>query len=235
MSPRRVVAPRRTCPPDHKHGATATCYTAHRCRCEECTNANSEAHYYRRHMRAAGRQHALQHTVDARGTRRRLQALVALGWSATRIATRLDVTHDQIFHWLAAERVTNTTEARVTALYERMSATAPPTATYGDRISRTRARNHAARQGWAPPLAWDDIDTDEHPADIIVIHPDTVDQVQVDLAVHGYETTLTPAERRLVVEQLLHNGHTDLELVARMAGCTSRQVLRIRNRITATG
>lgn len=30
------------CPPDHKHGATVTCYRRHKCRCPECVTAKQE-------------------------------------------------------------------------------------------------------------------------------------------------------------------------------------------------
>jgi hypothetical protein len=29
------------CPPEHKHGATSTCYTVHKCRCDECTSSRT--------------------------------------------------------------------------------------------------------------------------------------------------------------------------------------------------
>lgn len=32
------------CPPEHKHGATSTCYTGHKCRCVNCTSARTR--YY---------------------------------------------------------------------------------------------------------------------------------------------------------------------------------------------
>jgi hypothetical protein len=30
-----------TCPPDHAHGKSSHCYSAHRCRCDECKSARA--------------------------------------------------------------------------------------------------------------------------------------------------------------------------------------------------
>ena len=79
------------CPPDHAHAATATCYTGHACRCQPCRDAGTEYKYWRSHMVAAGRTDLLDLIVDATGTRRRLQALQALGHSGVTLAHHLGV------------------------------------------------------------------------------------------------------------------------------------------------
>lgn len=217
------------CPPDHRHAETLTCYTHHRCGCVDCRAGQREYKYWRNHMLRAGRADTLDSTIDGRGTRRRLHALQALGWSGTVLAHHLGVDDALVGRWSRAEHVTRSTATRVAALYERLSGSVPPARTPAEKVSVTKARRHAARNGWVTPLAWDDIDTDEHPAPTVVVHLDDVDQVAIDLATHGIPTRLTLAERRIVVQQLLDDGYTDIALIARMAGCTTRQVQRIRH------
>lgn len=221
------------CPPDHKHGQNLGCYTAHGCRCDDCGAASRDYKYYRDHMRAAGRADVFDSRVDATGTRRRLQALCALGWSFRELGHRLGVDDALIGRWARATTVRRSTSTRVDELYEQLSGTVPPTTTQAQRFSAARARETARREGWVPPLAWDDIDTDPAPPEVVVIHVDDIDPVAIDLATAGVPTPLTPAERRIVVEQLLAAGHTDTNLIARMADCTPRQVQRIRHALAA--
>jgi len=86
--------------------------------------------------------------VPATGTRRRIRALLALGWPHTelhaRSGVRTSVTLNQAGEW-----VTRATADAITALYNDLAMTPGPSA-------RTRAR--AAKLGYAPPLAWDNID-----------------------------------------------------------------------------
>src|SRR5260370_105288 len=52
---------------------------------------------------------------------------------------------------------------RVRKLYDKLWDQPPGEATRGQRISAAKARGHAARHNWPPPLAWDD-DTIDDPA-----------------------------------------------------------------------
>lgn len=101
--------------------------------------------------------------VDATGTRRRIQALIALGYRHTILAVELGVSHDVIRKRSLAPKVNRDTAEAVAAMYERLSMTCPVGRTHHERVAISRARNLAARRGWAPPLAWDDIDTDPTP------------------------------------------------------------------------
>lgn len=91
--------------------------------------------------------------VDACGTRRRLQALVAIGWSQAKLAEMLGVTPSMVAAWLDADRCFASTRRRVAELYDRLWSQIPaPSPGNGE----SRARNYAAARGWAVPLAWDD-------------------------------------------------------------------------------
>lgn len=96
--------------------------------------------------------------VDPTGTRRRVHALTALGWPQAWIARRLGIEESSLRQTMAAGMVQSTTAEAVAALYEQMWAELPPTRTLTQRRFVATARNLAARNGWAPPLAWNNID-----------------------------------------------------------------------------
>lgn len=91
------------------------------------------------------------------GTHRRVQALVACGWSMSKIADRLGISRANFTPVAHGTRgVTIKTEKAVAALYDDLWNVEPPRDNHRDRIAYSRAVNYAAAQGWAPPLAWDD-------------------------------------------------------------------------------
>ncbi len=104
--------------------------------------------------------------VPARGTHRRVQALVARGWSLSKIAHKLGWTVENFHAMMHRGVVGAATHRAVADLYERLWDAEPPHANHRDKIAYTRALNFAAKQNWLPPLAWDDIDTDPEPATV---------------------------------------------------------------------
>lgn len=92
--------------------------------------------------------------VDATGTRRRVQALSALGWSQSYLGERFGVGVSAVQQWTVSSLVQAKTATSVRRLYDELSMTPGPSA---------RARGWAAKRGWPPPLAWDD-DTIDDPA-----------------------------------------------------------------------
>lgn len=105
--------------------------------------------------------------IDATGTRRRIQALATLGWSSNAVAAKAgmrgsdvrDIVYDQ-------ERVYITTAAIISQVYVALENSLAPMTTTPQRASAGQARSVATRNGWAPPIAWDDIDNDPEPADL---------------------------------------------------------------------
>lgn len=141
---------RRICNTCRRHTCTrhrpgdVTCYT-HGCRCDRCSQANYKLNAYRR-------THPGRVRLDATGTLRRIQALMALGWTARDIADHAGYSSHQSIHNLIGEAVRRdwvspATAARIAAVYDELSMTPGPSV-----ITRTRA--HA--KGWPVPLAWDD-------------------------------------------------------------------------------
>ena len=88
--------------------------------------------------------------VDATGTRRRLQALIAIGWP---LADQLSRRPNSLCRSMTGELVTARTAQQVASLYERLWRARPPQATSEQRATADAARAHAAAQGWLPPLA----------------------------------------------------------------------------------
>ncbi|WP_141724131.1 helix-turn-helix domain containing protein [Micromonospora carbonacea] len=130
--------------------------------------------------------------VDAAGTRRRAQALAALGWSLSEQARRLGRTVGNYSQVLTASTVQLRTAWSVRDLYDELSTVTPPPGP-----TATRTRRWAQRKGFAPPLAWDD-DTIDDPSvrpDLGGPDGDVIDEVAVQRALAGERVTLTPAER----------------------------------------
>jgi hypothetical protein len=99
--------------------------------------------------------------VGITGTRRRAQALVATGWSQARLARELGLTAANFCGMLRRDQVTAATARAVSDLYDRLWNQPPPEHDQRARIAASRARRHAEREGWAPPLAWDDNQIDD--------------------------------------------------------------------------
>lgn len=101
--------------------------------------------------------------VDATGTRRRFQALQAIGWSQQALADRLDTTQTVVGRITRGEqtRVLASTAVRVREIYDALWNT-PPVARDGSSRARIdRTRRYAAAQGWATAMAWDDDEIDD--------------------------------------------------------------------------
>lgn len=103
--------------------------------------------------------------VDATGTRRRLQALGAVGWSCQKIAPYLGIDASGVVRARTAVRVHARRAREVAAVYDRLWDQVPPMETVAERAAATRARRFAAERGWPPPLAWDDGSIDDPAAE----------------------------------------------------------------------
>lgn len=99
--------------------------------------------------------------VDATGTRRRIEALCAVGWSIARQARELGMDDSTVYRFLQTKGVEAVSAIAVRDLYERLWDQPPPEETKGDRIASGHARGNARRRGWAPPMAWDDESIDD--------------------------------------------------------------------------
>lgn len=94
--------------------------------------------------------------VSAIGTQRRLKALHAIGWSLSEVARRVGLDRVYVSRMLRTKKVTARNARAIDGVFRDLCMTPGPS---------KRARLAAERKGWLPPLAWDDIDTDEQPGD----------------------------------------------------------------------
>lgn len=103
--------------------------------------------------------------IDSRGTRRRIQALVAMGWSLSKIAVLAGIEPTNMSIVLNGTQCTAKRARIIAAIYEELWDQMPPRDEWHDKAAYSRARGMAKQKGWLPPLAWDDIDLDDSPAE----------------------------------------------------------------------
>lgn len=141
--------------------------------------------------------------VDATGTQRRLQALVALGWSRMQLAARLGMAVQNFRPMMAARQVTAGKARDVARLYDELWDKPPVARDHRSRISVARARNYAAAQGWVPPLAWDDDTIDDPEARPAGVRPAERKQARAqDLVEDATELIEQGYTRKLAAERL---------------------------------
>lgn len=94
--------------------------------------------------------------IDATGMRRRIEALMCLGWSYELVGNRAGVTGGAVRRWRRTASMERATVRKITRVYDELCMTPGPS---------KGAAAMAKRMGYAPPLAWDDIDDpDERPS-----------------------------------------------------------------------
>lgn len=170
--------------------------------------------------------------VDATGTRRRLQALIAIGWTPGLLAAELGRSPNSLHRSMTGLSITARTAGEVVSLYQRLWNTRPPQATSAQRAAAGAARAHAAAHGWLPPVAWDDIDTDPTPQARTARLPERndIDEIAVERALAGDHISyddLTAEEQQEVVRRLSARGRSIREIAAQL-GTTKRTVSRRR-------
>jgi DNA-binding NarL/FixJ family response regulator len=164
--------------------------------------------------------------VDPTGTVRRLQALVAIGYSQTEIAERLGVHTGNLSPLIHGKRprVSVRTYASTRALFVELWAH-PVTGHAGD-----RPRAIAASRKWVGPLAWDDIDDPAEIAKLGGAKSKLIDDVAVELAMNGEPIQLNLAERREAVTRLYRRRWSD-NRIADALHISDRTVLRYRQEL----
>lgn len=180
------------------------------CRCDDCRRATRG--YHKRLMLDHHR--GRPRLVDALGTRRRIEALGALGWTGAQVGAELGVTGEHVRQLRGQRRVTRSLAARVSAVYERLAMRLPPETTRTERHNASRQRNKARRLGWLPPLAWVSIDDPNERPDLTV-RDNLPDRVVIERILSGDFTlaaTATPDERRVIVARWRADGRAVNEL-----------------------
>lgn len=175
--------------------------------------------------------------IDGTGTRRRIQALMACGWSARAIQDESGMYYTLIIRLIRKHTsVTKLNADRIAAAYDRLWNVAPATDTPAHRRNVSNARNAAARRGYVPPLAWDDDEIDNPKAkpqtgrtrDTRVI----VDEVVVERLKAGQSVPTNRIEQRTALAELVAEGVPTAEIAKRL-GMGLSGAIRTRNRVTA--
>lgn len=102
----------------------------------------------------------------ATGAARRIQALACLGWSIAEVGRQMGkptMAAAIIKRERLGRRINRQTYNDVCAVYDRLSVRIPAPSDTSAKLSIARAKRVALENGWAPPMAWDDIDSDLEP------------------------------------------------------------------------
>jgi hypothetical protein len=142
---------------------------------------------------------SLTTVVTAVGTARRLQALAYNAWSAGALGRRLAIPEHTIRRVQRGEaaQVPQALAEAVSAIYDQLWDKPGPSA---------RAARAARRNGWVPPLAWDDDNDDGH----------GIDDPQAVPADWKPRRRLTAAQRGEEIAALMAAGCTPVEAAWRL-------------------
>jgi hypothetical protein len=113
---------------------------------------------------AAGRARSRAHLSGATpsGTQRRLQALMACGWSVPAIARATGMRPLQLARALGnGDSITPKLATAVREAYDKLWDRSPVFANEADRGLGAASAHLAHKSGWAPPQAWDDDQIDK--------------------------------------------------------------------------
>ncbi len=146
-------------------------YSSYRQGCV-CLEAREDNRIYRKRIREN------RHTprlIDATGTRRRIQALLVMGWSRVDLAKQMGITDRAISYMLSSGSVLVRTARKVDEVFKALNMTPGPS-----QLTRTLS----IRRGWVSGLAWDDID-DPNARPAGAVRGSGFDEVLVERAVNG--------------------------------------------------
>jgi hypothetical protein len=201
-------------PEDPRHGTYAGAsahWKAGESPCDACSTAAWRRRKRNSYLAAIGR----PATVPKHGLVRRVHALQAIGWTQPQIAAAAGLSIKTLRNpLLRGSTAYRCTHEAVAEAFERLCMTLPPETTPQQRRDAAYARTVAARNGWAPPLAWDDIDDpDERPkVGTQDDRRDAIDPVTVDRLLAGQHVPSTPTEKREAMRRWLAAGRSERSL-----------------------
>jgi len=154
--------------------------------------------------------------IPADGTRRRLQSLVALGWLAQEVCRDAGLSPQFLSDLNTHDRATvsvGVAEA-VAGVYAKLSMRIPELTP-----TRKRSKTMAAKRGWVPPLAWNNIDDpNEKPSGMPTVRGarrphDEIDPNVVGRLLEGQKVPQTTnAERKEAMRRWLVMGNSERSL-----------------------
>lgn len=199
-------------PNDPRHGTKA----GYEAGCRDTCCRKAQARYINQWRMTGPR------SIDITGTRRRVEALATLGWSMAELSTMLGHERTYLRKLITLNKsgeIYKTTAERIDALYQRLCmvrATDTDKHTLGWNGCRERTRRWALKRGYAPPLAWDDIDNDTEPVlygdNKITRSRDEIDEAVVLRVLAGERLKTTYAERREIVRRARARGWSETRI-----------------------
>ena len=163
--------------------------------------------------------------VPIAGTRRRLRALAAIGWSQRELAPHFGVTSQAVWQWMQRPTlrcVTTDTRARAIAVYNKLWDQPPPADTPKRQAAVALSIRRAKAAGWAPPMAWDDDQLDQPDA-----QPDTPRKPRTTIPT---ETLIEAAELGCCLAELCTRFNLKASSVERSLDRVGRHDLWVRIR-----
>jgi hypothetical protein len=172
--------------------------------------------------------------VDATGSHRRVQALVAVGWSQRRLAVRLGISPANFGTMMRRPRVLASKARAIRDLYEELWDTVPECQSTQERVAVTRARVFAAARGWAPPMAWNEEDIDNPDAepslDAAICG---IDEVAIERALAGDKTVPLTKEECAEAVRIGTADQLSARDLAGLLGASTRTIVRKRKAVAA--
>lgn len=200
-----------------RHG-TRFGYRDDKCKCDPCKKAIALEHNIYRMRRTANNGQPL--TVTKTGAVRRLQALMALGWPRRELARQAGYKGDTFALILNGrrQRITLETHRRIDDLYENLCMTLGPSSS---------SRIRAAKKGFLPPLAWENIDDpDERPNLTDDRSRDDIDEAVIERVLAGDKIPTTFAERVEITRRWEARGRSLNELERSFGWKSDRYTIR---------
>jgi len=167
--------------------------------------------------------------IDATGMRRRLQALVAAGWTTRYISGRLGMAPNNAHKLFTQDTVRVETYRLAVEVHRELWDKQPPQDTVTQRRWVRQSKQRAAQNGWVPTAAWDDVDDlNEIPQQPVSAKSELVDEVAVRRVLAGGDpSTLNRAEKAAAARALAARGDSASAVAAhlRMSHRTVRKVV----------
>lgn len=150
--------------------------------------------------------------VDATGSSRRIAALMRIGWSQRAIAREAGLSQGRIWNALHRDAIAAATAERIRRAFDRLHMTPGPS---------EQSVKFAIRQGFPPPLAWDEESIDD---------PAATPAPGWNVRNRRAELLEDVAERREQVRRLTKFGLSAPEIADRL-GLSPRHVVRYRREL----
>lgn len=163
--------------------------------------------------------------VNKVGSKRRVNALQALGWSAEDLSVRMGFSRAYLnvaINREGRDYILRATARRIADIYDELSMTFPP-----ETPCTSRQRAAAKKKGWLPPLAWDDdrIDDPNYRPNLTETDHD-IDPVVIERILAGDRIPATVSEKFEVTRQWLAMGRSLGQLERQTGWNSARYVTR---------